>query len=92
MPHAVVELIAALVGTAMLGGFTLAGLRMWLRHREGRLGLERGGAAAGMADAVEDLRDQVVALRSEVADLHERIDFAERLLTRGRGEPGTGGG
>lgn len=92
MPHAVVELIAALVGTAMLGGFTLAGLRMWLRYREARLGLERGGAAAGMADAVEDLRDQVVALRSEVADLHERIDFAERLLTRGRGEPGTGDG
>jgi hypothetical protein len=28
------------------------------------------------------LRDEVEALRQEVAELHERVDFAERLLAR----------
>lgn len=92
MPIAVVETIAALLGTAVLGGFTLAGLRMWLRYREARLGIERGAAGDGVSEAVEDLRDQVAALRGEVSDLHERIDFAERLLTRGRAGPDGGAG
>ena len=91
MPPAVVETIAALLGTAMLGGFTLAGLRMWLRYREARLGIQSGAADAPAVEALEELRDQVGALRGEVAELHERLDFAERLLTSGRSAPGSGG-
>jgi len=90
MPQAIVETIAALLGTAMLGGFTLAGLRMWLRYREARLGFQRGATDIPAAEAVEELRDQVVALRGEVAELHERLDFAERLLTSGRSVPDSG--
>ena len=42
----------------------------------------RGGATAEPA-----LLDEVERLRRDVADLHERMDFAERLLAQGR-EPG----
>ena len=44
------------------------------------------GHGATMAHAPE-LLAEVDALRSEVAELHERVDFAERLLAQ-RQEPG----
>lgn len=34
----------------------------------------------------DDLRAEVEALRSEVAELHERVDFTERLLAQPRAE------
>lgn len=92
MPQAVVELIAALLGTAMLGGFTLGGLRMWLRYREARLRVSQGGDTERLVEVIEGLQEEILGLRGEVTDLHERMDFAERLLTRGRQEPHAPGG
>jgi hypothetical protein len=88
MPQAIAEMIAALVGTALFGGFTLAGLRMWLRYRETKLRLGQGGDTDQLGEAIDGLQDQIMGLRGEVTDLHERLDFAERLLTRGRRESG----
>lgn len=46
---------------------------------------EDGGRNARLSgDAMEEL----YALRDEVAELAERVDFTERLLARGRHEPG----
>jgi hypothetical protein len=50
----------------------------------------------GRAEPVQDpeLLAEVDALRQEVADLHERVDFAERVLLKSheRQELGQGGG
>lgn len=45
----------------------------------------RGGGPGGsdaMAHRLDDLIDEVEAVRGEVMELVERIDFAERLLAR----------
>jgi hypothetical protein len=46
----------------------------------------RGGTAgdARWQDEVAELRRDVEGLRAELAETHERLDFAERLLATGR--------
>ena len=83
MPPDVIEGIMAITAMLSLGGFTLIGLRMFLRYREARLRIGQGGDTEQLTQALEGLQEQIFSLRGEVTDLHERIDFAERLLTRG---------
>ena len=42
------------------------------------------GHSAEPSDEILELRDQVELLRTEIGDVQERLDFAERLLARGR--------
>jgi hypothetical protein len=59
--------------------------------------LQKVKSAAGAELPEEDLarldalEHEVVALRQELTEAQERIDFTERLLTKGR-ETGSGGG
>jgi hypothetical protein len=46
--------------------------------------------AADPLGVPKEIMDEIYALRHEVNELHERVDFAERLLA-GRGESGGGG-
>jgi hypothetical protein len=46
------------------------------KYRAGELG--DGGMAA-----IEDLRLEVDHLRAELSEVHERLDFTERMLTKG---------
>ncbi len=48
----------------------------------------RGGPTgdARLADELDALRGEVHELRRELAEAQERIDFTERLLSRGRDE------
>jgi predicted nuclease with TOPRIM domain len=39
-----------------------------------------------LVEAVTSLRDEVRMLREEFGELYERVEFAERLLTRGRAD------
>ena len=67
----------------------------WMDHRHLR---ERQGLPALSEEELQDLRHDLVALRDlpeRVAELEERLDFAERLLARSRdgaGELGAGQG
>ena len=80
------EEVAILIMVAMLGGFSLSGLGMILKAR-GRRHSEVGREEVDrLTDAVETLHDQVYQLRDSMAELHERVDFAERLLTKGDGQ------
>ncbi len=73
----------------MLIGFTggivvlISILKYKLRHRE----LEKG-AVGDFEDMAESLRMEMQDLRAEhsdqLADVQERLEFAERLLTKGR--------
>jgi len=41
----------------------------------------------GVLAEVDDLRNEVHQVRTELAEVQERLDFAERLLTARAGEP-----
>jgi hypothetical protein len=84
------ELIALLAVLGTLTGIVGIIARVAMRgidRRHERLLLERG---AGAGEEVEQLRARVEALEDSVGrvqELEERVDFAERLLTRAREHP-----
>ena len=75
------EWIAPLIGISVLGTFFLTGFRMWLNRPHAK-GLPPGEVDR-LVETVETLHEQVHQLRGEMTELHERMDFAERLLTKG---------
>ncbi len=85
MTPQVTEMIAMVLTMGMIGSFVLIGMRM-------RIQAKRPGAQVDLedlerlSDAVEGLTEQVRVLSDECSDLGERVDFAERLLTRGRAQ------
>ena len=55
---------------------------VWAQHLKAR---RRAGVLdTGTETEIAALRDEVAALRRELSDLHERMDFAERLLSQAR--------
>ena len=74
--------LAIPVGAIIMGGLTKVAR---LRLEEAKLRQQSG---SGTTDEVQELRGEVETLRRELSELNERVDFAERLLARGR-EPGT---
>ena len=81
------EIIAILTAFFGSGTFLLIGLKMFFNHRARRFTGTGGEEVRQLQDTVEDLRRDLADTRAELADVHERVDFAERLLTRGR-DPG----
>ena len=67
--------IAVLIGVSSLGVFVVAGAVAWGLIRR----WERPRPVMAEADARE-LREAVDHLAAEVSELHERLDFAERVL------------
>ncbi|MBK7594619.1 MAG: hypothetical protein IPP98_10600 [Gemmatimonadetes bacterium] len=45
--------------------------------------LRAGEMVDGGLAAIEDLRAEVDGLRAELSEVHERLDFTERLLAKG---------
>ncbi len=82
----VLILLAAVGGSGAMVGFL-----GWLLYRVKRL---ESGINADNADVervleqVDALREQLMTVHDEMGQLGERVDFAERLLTRGRDEGG----
>ena len=58
-----------------------------VRWHEARFDL--GGRTGEHRAVPSDVMDELYALREEMADLTERVDFAERLLTDGRNKNGS---
>jgi hypothetical protein len=80
------QAVFALVTFLAVGGFGLIGLRSFLDYRIKRLQAQGGGGAPGaLEDGLAELKDQMYQLRGDVADLQERLEFTERVLTRGQG-------
>jgi len=70
---------------ATLCGSGLLGWRMWLRSKTERLQLAGRDDVERLAEAVEALHDRIQYLQEEIGQVDERLDFAERLLSRGDG-------
>ena len=70
--------------TFIFGGGTCSSCRSARSARRWRSG---SGTTAAAPTPDPELLAEVDALRAEVSELHERVDFAERLLAQ-RQEPG----
>ena len=84
MTPAAIEALAAIIGTTSIGIIVLVGLKMRFNHKfrmRERLG---GEDTERLAEAVEQLHDEVRLMREEFADLDERVDFTERMLSQGK--------
>jgi hypothetical protein len=89
---------AGKTGTGLLQLGTLGGLGIWylydvilvasggFRDSEGRLISRWDPESRDTAEIPEQILDELYALRSEVAELSERVDFTERLLAQPRKE------
>lgn len=73
-------LLAAVTGSSVMVG---VGVSLFQRIRR----LEAGARDVDrLVDEVDALREQLTAAREEVAEIGERVDFTERLLSSGRRE------
>ena len=89
---------AGKIGTGVLQACTLGGFGVWylydvilvasggFRDKEGRLISRWDPEAQDQQDIPEQILDELYALRSEVAELNERVDFHERMLAQPRRE------
>ena len=85
MPTTVVLIILS----ASIGSGALVAIAMWFYFRMKRLEATGGADLKDLdrlAEQVAALRDQLLATREEMGELHERVDFAERMLARGQTE------
>jgi hypothetical protein len=79
--------ILALFAVLGIGTMALIGLKMVLNYRATRLGSGAGSKdVERLTETIDQLRDHVDAQRQELTELHERVDFAERMLAKTRGE------
>ncbi len=63
-----------------------------IRYKLKKTELEMRGNNAELGPVVDELRDDLDDTRAELAEMQERIDFAERLLTAGRASQEDRGG
>ena len=64
---------------AITGFFGLMALKTWSNHKL-KMRETSGGDDERLTEAVERLHDEIGAMREEFAELHERVDFTERML------------
>ena len=73
-------MVAIVVSFSSVIAFTAMIIRFKLKKKE----LELRGSDAELGPVVDALRDDADDTRAQLADMQERLDFAERLLTAGR--------
>jgi hypothetical protein len=85
------------IGTGLLMLCTAGGLGIWylvdnimiasggFRDAEGRLITRWDPEQSELASVPQELMDELYALRNDVNELQERVDFAERMLTERSG-------
>ena len=89
MPAQLIEGLLAVVGLLGVSSVILVGMKMRYSHVQKMRGtVGPSEEAQQLADEVTTLRDEVRLLRDDFAELYERVEFAERLLTSGRAGEG----
>jgi hypothetical protein len=86
MDPALAEIIGPVFALTAMGTFILIGIRMRFNHKYRMLNRENPEQVERLTDAVQALHDDVRVMRDEMLELHERMDFAERMLTSGKEE------
>ncbi len=79
-----VQIISVIFGC--LGGVGALSVILYFKHKKNEL--EMRGSDAELGPVVDALRDDLAEMQehtqAQLADMQERLDFAERLLTAGR--------
>ena len=75
----------------ILGVFGLVGLKIWTNHKL-KMRETPDGDSERLTEAVQQLHDEFGSMREEVAELHERMDFTERILSEARSRNAIGPG
>ncbi len=83
MPPYVVEAIAPLIALLGVGSFVLIGMKMRLDAKV-RMHAGKSEDMDRLVDAVDAVHEELRMLRGDVTELQDRVDFTERLLTRGQ--------
>lgn len=65
-----------------LGSVGVLSVILWFRLKKKELEMQGGDPELG--PVVDALRDDLNDTRAQLAEMQERLDFAERLLTAGR--------
>ncbi len=85
----IIEPIMAVCVTIALGTFTLIGIKMRYQHKAKMLEQPKGAEnLERLTDAMDSVYEQTRALREDVGELQERLDFHERLLTKAKEDDG----
>ena len=79
--------LAMTVSGGLLGGFWVRALINMRKHI-----IRSADEIDRLAEVVADLRGQIDGLRGDNRALHERLDFAQALLSEGEPQSGTPGG
>ena len=73
------EVIAIFVPiSAIVGFFGLMGLKTWSTHKLKMQ--ETAGGDERLTEMVQQLFDEVGSMREDIAEIHERVEFTERML------------
>jgi hypothetical protein len=81
---AIAVLIPIFALSIPIAGIIFHGLQKVARLRVEEARVRAGALDGPTATEVSALREEVGEVRRELAEVQERLDFAERLLTRGR--------
>ncbi len=84
MPPEIIEAIGPVLAIISIGTMILVGMKMRL---SAKVQLQQGSKSEDverLADVVDGLHEEVRMLREEYAELQERMDFAERMLSSGK--------
>ena len=79
-PDLLIVIPGIILFTGLIIRFKLKKRELELREKE----LELRGSDAELGPVLDALRDDADDTRAQLADMQERLDFAERLLTAGR--------
>ncbi len=76
---------------ALIGFFGVMGLKIWSSHRLKMRELPAGDGER-LTETVQQLCDDFGSMREDVAELHERVEFTERMLAEVRSRTAIGPG
>jgi hypothetical protein len=79
-PDVVGSIVGPIVGVPGIIVFAFLVMRYKLKKKE----LETRGSDPELRPEVDALRDDLNDTRAQLAEMQERLDFAERMLTAGR--------
>ncbi len=71
-------------GAVGVGVIILAGYRMKLKAEIEKRRLGRSNSTSDLDDLRDEMREALAHQATQIDELHERLDFAERLLARGK--------
>ena len=87
MDPSIIEPIMAVFAMLSIGSLVLVGMKMRYQHKATMLQQPKNSVELErLADAMDSMYEQTRALREEIGELQERLDFHERLLTKGKDE------